>query len=84
MFYLKYNGYKFDLNGNDEKEGDNDEDDPKFSNEVLFQNMDYQEYRSCASQYYTDNHDVTKQDKEENSESLNGKMVVLSGPPVNF
>jgi hypothetical protein len=36
MFYLDSNGYISDLDVSDGKEGDIYEDDPSFSNEVLF------------------------------------------------
>ena len=67
---------------NDGKQGDIDEDDPNFSIEVLFLNMDYQDSTSCVSQDTSRDHDVTKPYEEENIEALHQKMVVMSSPLV--
>ena len=84
MFYLNFDGYEFDLDGSGEKEGNIDEDDQIFSNEILFLDADYQDCTSYVYQDYSDGHNVTKQDKEENIEALYQKMVVMLGSPINY
>ena len=83
MFYLDPNGYDFDLDVSEGKEGDIDEDDRNISNEVPFLNMDYQDCTSCVSQDYSDDHSVIKSNEEENIEALHQKLVVMLGPLVN-
>lgn len=50
MFYLESDGYDFYVDVSDGNEGDIDEDGLYFSNEVLFFNMNDQDYTSRFSQ----------------------------------
>ena len=83
MSYLDFDGYYYDLDVSDWKEGDIDEDDPISSNEVLFPNTNFQDCTSCVSKDYSDDRDVTKPNEVENIEALHSKIMVISCPLIN-
>ena len=70
MFYIVPNGDDTYPQEGDGKEGDIDEDDMKFQNELIFMDMDYKYCISCVFQDYHKDHDVIEEDEKDNIETL--------------